>query len=195
MKVPKSWDDISIERYVSISEELERGFKTFDDKINLIAKITGKTVKEVKQNKVPDFTRAIASLVWLNNLPDKKTPHIFKVSGYKFKVRYSITDYNGGEFIDLMKHKENPNKNMHKMLAVICEQKRTILKRRKLSRKEKEQLFYESLSMGTAYPIALFFSKLLRASLRATLTYLGKKAVKRLRNMRKDGVGLSSSVT
>jgi len=180
MKLPKSWQDISIGTFQKLHTLTE---PTFENQIATLAVLTGQTVEQIEEMPIKDITSAIKSLAWMSQLPTAKDCKKFKNGLTTYKFVASQHELAAHQFIavqDLFGQQDNWVGNLHKIMAALAVKYRWF---RKSEIKPTEfewvaDLFKERMSIANAYGYALFFSLCLPELLETTRVYLEQEVAK-----------------
>ncbi len=170
-KIPKSWDDITIEQYQEINR-LDKSDE-IDYLVSLVSIVCHLDVETVESMDLKKLRDLGTSLAFIKTMPDKFV-NDFKLNGKKYIVDCNIAHITTGQYIDLNKYIElGIEENMHKILTLFClPTKRKFLKRVSLKYGKGYDLNELSVELlktpiSVAYPLALFFCKLLEKSMPA----------------------------
>ncbi len=180
MKLPKSWQDISIGTFQQLHKLTE---PTFENQIATLAILTGQTVEQIEELPIREITAAIAKLSWMAQLPTAKDFKKFRHGLTTYKFVASQHELAAHQFItvqDLFGQQDNWVGNLHKIMAALAVKYKWF---RKSEIKPTEfdgvaDLFRDRMSIANAYGYALFFSAYLPASLEITQVYLEREVEK-----------------
>jgi hypothetical protein len=217
MKVPKSWDEISIGQYIELKPVLDEEFDNpITELIHLLAVLLKQPLQEVGKLNVGEYIgiRKDLSFLWETELP-RQVVDKFEIKGKWFKVVTNARELNGGQYMSLVTKLKDVNSDpnatinmMHEILTSIS----VPLEKGKLRWKEIEiepayyqetsKLFYNHLPMSVAYPIALFFYNLSSSLMKVIQDYSNKKLTEAekikeevMMDFLKDGDGSLHSIT
>ena len=179
MKIPTSWHEITIAQYQEIvkldkSDEL-------DYLISLVSVVCHMEVDEVEALTLTALREIGAKLAFIQTMPEKFV-NDFTINGVKYIVDCNIAHISAGQYIDLAKYIEtNVEDNLHKILSIFClPTKRKWLRRVPFKYGQGYDLGQTATLLlqtpiSVAYPLALFFCKLLNKSIPAIEDYLAKE--------------------
>jgi hypothetical protein len=180
MKLPKSWQDISIGTFQQLHKLTE---PTFENQIATLAILTDKSVDEIEELPIKDITSAIKSLAWMSQLPTAKDCKKFRHGLTTYKFVASQHELAAHQFIavqDLFGQQDNWVGNLHKIMAALAV-KYKWFRKSEIKPTEFEgvaDLFRERMSIANAYGYALFFSLCLPELLETTRVYLEQEVAK-----------------
>ena len=180
MKLPKSWQDISIGTFQQLHKLTE---PTFENQIATLAVLTDKSVEDIEELSIREITDAIGKLSWMSQLPTAKDFKKFRHGLTTYKFVASQHELAAHQFIavqDLFGQADNWVGNLHKIMAALAVKYRFF---RKSEIKPTEfdkvaDLFRERMSIANAYGYALFFSAYLPELLETTRVYLEQEVAK-----------------
>ena len=193
MKLPKSWQDISIGTFQKLHKLTE---PTFENQIATLAILTDKRVDEIEELSIKEITSAINSLAWMSQLPTAKDFKKFRHGLATYKFVASQHELAAHQFIavqDLFGQQDNWVGNLHKIMAALAV-KYKWFRKSEIKPTEFEgvaDLFRERMSIANAYGYALFFSAYLPASLEITQVYL-EQEVEKLKKIAEEKTGQPS---
>lgn len=165
--------------------------KTTDDDtekaIQSVSVATGKTVEEVENMPILEFKaidRQVASII--NSRPLKGNPVSFLKSGRKlYQINYKLSTITAGQHTEVQYWLSNDDwvSNMDKILASIAVPVKRYLwvklpGKNDSSRHEQVCEDMQQVDFETAYGCVVFFCKLFRDSIKATLPYLEEEMKK-----------------
>lgn len=168
-KIPKSWSDINIGQF----QEIQRLDKSdeLDYLISMVSVVCHLDVDTVESLTLTHLRDIGSKMAFLNTMPDKFVNY-FKLKDTTYFVDCNIANISAGQYIDLNKYiEEGAEENLHKILTVFClPTKRKWFKRKQLKYGEGYDISKMSNEMlqapvSVAYPLALFFCKLLEKSM------------------------------
>jgi hypothetical protein len=184
MKLPKSWQDISIGTFQQLHKLTE---PTFENQIATLAILTDKSIDEIEELSIKEITAAIKKLGWMSQLPTAKDCKKFRHGLTTYKFVASQHELAAHQFIavqDLFGQQDKWVDNLHKIMAALAV-KYKWFRKSEIKPTEFEgvaDLFRERMSIANAYGYALFFSLCLPGLLEATRVYL-EQEVEKLRKI------------
>ena len=193
MKLPKSWQDISIGTFQQLHKLTE---PTFENQIATLAILTGQTVDQIEELPIREITDAIGKLGWMAELPTAKDFKKFRHGLTTYKFVASQHELAAHQFIavqDLFGQQDKWVDNLHKIMAALAV-KYKWFRKSEIKPTEFEgvaELFKERMSIANAYGYALFFSAYLPASLEITQVYL-EREVDKLKKIAEEKTGQQS---
>ena len=180
MKLPKSWQDISIGTFQKLHKLTE---PTFENQIATLAILTGQTVEQIEELPIRKITDAIAKLGWMAQLPTAKDFKKFRHGLTTYKFVASQQELAAHQFIavqDLFGQQDNWVGNLHKIMAALAV-KYKLFRKSEIKPTEFDKvadLFRDRMSIANAYGYALFFSAYLPELLETTRQYLEQEVEK-----------------
>jgi len=207
MKLPKSWNDISIGQFIDLLPSNFKDKNEVEQLIHTLKTVSSSSVEEVRKLSIRDAKEYASKLTFLQELPTGKAKLEFKLKGVRYKVEPDAQKCSAGTYIttmhifqDLEKDPDLVNKNLHIILAQVI--KPTYFNWRKLKREYKEvdimelsKVLYEELPVSIAYPIIVFFCNLSKLLIPVISDYSTKKIEEVSKELSliekdlKDGVG------
>lgn len=180
MKLPKSWQDISIGTFQQLHKLTE---PTFENQIATLAILTDKSIDEIEEMPIKEITAAIKKLDWMSQLPTAKDCKKFRHGLTTYKFVASQHELAAHQFIavqDLFGQQDKWVDNLHKIMAALAV-KYKWFRKSEIKPTEFEgvaDLFRERMSIANAYGYALFFSLCLPELLETTRQYLEQEVAK-----------------
>ena len=185
MKLPKSWQDISIGQFQELQLLTE---PTFENQIKTVAILTGKSTDEIEELAIVELTAIVKDLGWMATLPNPKEMQTFRIGGTWY---YFVVNHNqlaAHQFItvqDLFADNTKWIGNLHKIMASLCVRKSMLGISKPVKSEEFDnlaELFRNRMPISVAYAYTLFFSLCLPGLLETTRQYL-EQEVESLRKM------------
>lgn len=210
MKVPKSWDEITLNQYSEITDIIAVDMDELDRQVKILSILTGETEDYILDLDLTEVKKHIRDIRFIYSVPSKaKVIQKIKIKGNRYFVNLNVRDITGGEYIDLMsltKDKAQINSNLADIIAIFlkpinifgyhkrsCYRKNDngILVQTLESRTATAKLIKEHLKMSTVFSMSGFFLKNWEALTKATLDSIIKtNEMKKkwiLKQMKKDG--------
>ena len=187
MKLPKSWNDISIGQFIDLLPSNFKDKNEVEQLIHTLKTVTKRPIEEVRKLSIKDAREYASRLGFLQDLPQGKAKMKFKLKGVRYEVEPDAQKCSAGTYIttmhifqDLEKDPDLVNKNLHIILAQVI--KPTYFNWRKLKREYKDvdimelaKVLYEELPVSIAYPIIVFFCNLSKLLIPVINDYSTKK--------------------
>ena len=184
------WSDITIGQFQELTS-IKNGVYDYaiEKEIAVISCITGIGVDELEARPKTTLLDIAKDTEFIKQpIPDRLRGS-FNIGMKRFDIQLNSQNISAEQFILLNKYttdEANTIENMHYIMAVLTNQKRWF---KSLPFSEdfegKAQLFKEKLSIGVAYPAAVFFCKVYKSWLDLIETYLIQKAVTMKKEMEK----------
>lgn len=175
MKIPRSWNDVTIGQFM----ELRQSTKGLDDNFDVtnihIAVLCGITQQEVMAMKVETRNKIVDRISFITTEPTGEFKPTFWHNRKRWRVTNNINKMLPSQYIDAsMFIKQGAETNYHNILAVICQPLRFGLLKAKYDADKVLQNADELLSLPVpvAMAIAAFFLNSLEISIDNTPTYL-----------------------
>lgn len=177
MRVPQSWKEVSINKFLNIRAALEmRDVDKLDRNVFLAAAILGKSVDWVEDNMtLEQIGEVIRKTTFAAHLPQGKPRKLFYLSGKLWVVELQAKNILPAQLIDLTALTQTPEstiENTARIMATICRPAFRKYNSDKVD--EYAKLFGEKLRFDIAHNTALFFCELYTEFLVATNDYLQK---------------------
>lgn len=186
MRLPTSWGQITINQYLALKDCYEPGQDAIEQQIRILSILTGKPDHEIEALPIDRFKAMVTQVAFIEKLPEMKVlPKTVTINGVRHLVNLKVTDLTGGQYIDLMtltRDKDKVTENMASILAVFVTPMQKKWWRWKkapydgLKHREVAANIGKHLTMDIAYPVAVFFCKLLQNSMDAIKEYSIKQA-------------------
>lgn len=188
IKVPTSWNDISIGQYIELRPVLNAEMNDLERLIYLLAVLLKKPTQDIEKIKITDYQliRKKMSFLWDQDLP-REVQRYFTVEGKSFEVVLNARELNGGQYMSVatkLKGAENDPEHVYNNLHSIIASITIPVQKGKLGWKQMNidpsyfqdtgELFYHHLPMSVAYPIGVFFYNLSKSLMISTKDYLNK---------------------
>lgn len=175
MKIPKSWNDVTIGQFMELRQSTKDLSDNFDITNNHIAVLCGITQQDVMAMKVETRNKIVDRIGFITTEPEGKFSSTFWHNRKRWKVTDNINKLTASQYVDVsMFIKMGASENYHNILGVICQPMRLgVLKRKydtdKVMKYADEML---DLPVPVAMSIAAFFLNSLQLSIDNTQTYL-----------------------
>lgn len=167
MKIPKSWNEITIGQYINLLPSNYKKLNAIQSTIHTLSILTGKSKEEIRQLPKDKAERMVKSLSWMENKPQGQYKKTFKLNGKRYKVDPNANTLLAGQYMDAMEilkrlpdDNETIEKNLHLLLSVVCRpQKRKWFKwvDDEIDLVKTAELLHDNLTLDIAYPIIVFF--------------------------------------
>jgi len=199
MKLPKTWNDITIGQYIDLLPSAYKGMNEVEKVIHSLSILTEQSKDDIRALSIDQAKEYNSKLSFLNELPSSHYKATFKLNGVKYRVEPNANKMSAGSYIttmhlfqDLANDPEKIEKNLHIILAQVVQP----IKRKgfkwvnyEIDRMKIAEDFYNGLSMEVAYPICVFFcqlSKHLTPIIEDYSTKTLERTMKELTQMEKD---------
>lgn len=181
-KIPKGWSDVTIGQFQEINR-LDKSDE-LDYLINLVSVLCNLEVDLVESLTLSQLQEIGQKMSFISTMPDKFI-NDFKLNGNHYIIDCNIAHISAGQYIDLQKYIEKgTEENLHNILTVFCfPSKRVWFKRKPLKYGKGYSINaladeFKQVPFSVAYPLAVFFCKLLEKSIPVIKLYLEKELVK-----------------
>lgn len=195
MRVPTNWSDITIKEFFKVNDIFKSKEDPMEKEMQVMSLIGRTNRAVVDKINIVQFKKIYAKFKFLEDIESlvkNKPKRYFWLKGTLYKTHFDIKKFKAEEWMDIMNYGKDAEKhllNMHKSLAVHC---KPVLSFRK-DRVKRAKVFEESMTVGTAYPIFVFFYKVWQGSMphiRIYLDGLMKENQKSLEKVVSDMKGL-----
>ena len=188
MKLPQSWFDVSIAKFLEYNTILtSKIVDPLDLEVNILACFSGLPVKEIETLKTREIMAHIKSLSFLKDLPKTKIPYLFKINGDVYRSSLTMDDMTAGQlmnFSDILKgvKPEDYVYQMADLIGAMCVKRTTglfltngkfhFVRYKYDGYKANAEAFNKHMSIAQAYPFYVFFCKVMEKLLPDTQSYL-----------------------
>lgn len=195
LKIPKSWEEITISQFFFIKEiQEDQRFNILEKDVKILSHLAG--VEENYWDVLPISTvkEAMKALDFLETEPKAEIQDYYQVSNTRYKFMKNVSELPVKQFIDLQHFVSDPElrlDNLHLILATVLIPVK--ISKKGNSSKEKLEEYMETPLMQTAenifsnmkitdaFGIQLFFCLLWNFSLAITKVYLDEKMKNQLK--------------
>jgi len=164
MKMPKSWDELTVGQYQELHPTFEKEYKNPVDKvIEQLMILTNCSNSEIEALTVDDLHALQEQLTFLNKPIDQRLRAVFKVKGIRYRFEVNARKLTGGAYISAMHLAEkDPNTKLHQVLFNIAKPINRFGRDKKVGKDFYEDHVddFKSLPMSVAFPIVSFFLSL-----------------------------------
>lgn len=196
MKLPKGWNEVSIEtflKYYTISTR--KWADPIDLEVNILSCFSGLPPKEIEKLKTRELSGYIKKLDFLKKLPTQKVSSAFVCNGKRYRASLTMDDMTAGQFMnfsDILKGVKPGDYvfQMHQLIGAMCIKRSytmtyPFIKYEYEGYKVSSDEFYKHMTIDIAYPYYVFFCKVMDKSLPAIQNYLSKEMKKIIRSSQK----------
>jgi hypothetical protein len=190
MKICRTWDEVNIRQFIELSR-----LKEDEDVINYYMKVvsilSGKPFAEVEAMNITELKSALKLVKFVDELPSNSLiPTRIKLNGNTYDVQLRVDLLKGGQYIDLKTYTKNEQSiidNMHNIIALFLQPMRKRFwwyvpqKYDVAQMQEAAADVLNHMSVGDAYPMAVFFWNLLLNLTDATHEYISKETMKEIK--------------
>ena len=164
IKLPDSWDEITIGQYQEIcSIESDDNVRRW---VEIISILSNSDPEKVKLMNPVKFAQAVEHLSFILTLPSDR---IFKdeivIDGVTYKFKERLESLTVGEWLDLEAYIDDTNHNIHKTFAVLYSDGTDNIDKR-------SKVFKEKMMIGDVYAALVFFSLIGKESIQTIKDYL-----------------------
>ena len=186
MKIPKSWNDISLKTFSSLSE-LKDTDNDVTNLINRLVLLTSEPLDKIEQLKYGKVAKIASKLSFLNHLPTAKKNTWFIYKGDVFKL-IDIENISNKDFIDLNEIIESDISEGDKLAKCIHKLYKSVRK------KEYDYNHFLELSIGKSYSTILFFWSFVKdyysKYLKRCLIQMEKMSLEEVKKMKEAGIDI-----
>jgi hypothetical protein len=188
MKMPKSWNQVTLSQLYELDLLRQRTDLDAEEQMNqVLSVLSGTSIEDIESIPHNERIAIYSRMDWLGQYPNKKPKNRrFKIGGKTYRIVSNPANISAGEYATLQVIASDGNfvKHINQILAcLMVEQKRhwfgweDVRYDKSRSSEEfhrKSRIIMQELSVGQAYPYALFFSSLLPELLQASQTFFLK---------------------
>lgn len=183
MKVPKNWNEITIEKYYNLVSVTKTEYKNDEVKsFAILGALAGVEPEYFENIPITDLKQLLNDSDFISNpITNKPVTPFFKLKGRKFFFDMVLRDSIAGCFIDLSEYAKEPSTNIHNVLSVFCYEVNWLGKRKKKTinmQREYANFFLKNLTMDIAISYSGFFLTSYEKLQEATRIYLDKQIAK-----------------
>lgn len=178
IKLPKSWESITIEQFPLIYDVIkDESLDKVDKEIRIISILSGYSINFVEVIDLKHLKVLIKAINFMFNFEFPEYVQEFKHNGYTWKVNYDVTKLSAGEFISLTKMtatEQDVINNLAEIAAIFVKPyKRKWFKLVPIDMDYEERLKHiKQVNIGIIYPLCVFFCKVLTNLLPVIKDYL-----------------------
>ncbi len=188
MKYPKSWNQVTLSQLYELDLLRQRTDLDAEEQMNqVLSVLSGTSIEDIESIPHNERIAIYSRMDWLGQYPNKKPKNRrFKIGGKTYRIVSNPANISAGEYATLQVIASDGNfiKHINQILAcLMVEQKRhwfgweDVRYDKSRSSEEfhrKSRIIMQELSVGQAYPYALFFSNLLPELLQASQSFFLK---------------------
>ena len=169
--VPKTWNDLTLGRYMRIMKVLKDKEEVSDIErlvriINCLSKIPKKHIYNLEVKSLKALGKHITS--FLESEPNDELQHLVTIEDIEYGFHPKLFDMTLGEFVDLETYMKDIDNNMHNIMSVLYrpviqkdEQNKYLIEEYEPS-EERANLFKKHLTVKEFNGASVFFSDLER---------------------------------
>lgn len=202
MKLPNSWADVSIDKFIQYYTIQTSNIKdSIDLNVRIIALFADVLPEDVERLTTKEILNYAKKLSFLKDMPKGKIPISFKLKGRVYKTTILMADMTAAQFMnfgDIVKNvkKEDYIYHIADLLGCMCIKRErgiffengkvSFTRYRYTGYKDNSEVFYKHMSIEQAYPIFVFFCDFLTKLQDYTLASLNKMEEKKLKKSKKE---------
>ena len=194
IKLPESWDDITVGMYIELRPILHADMNEIERLIYLLAVILKKPTQDIEKIKIEDYhkMRETLAFLWKEELPTILQKN-FNINGKDYEVVLNANELDAGQYMsvvtklkDIENDPEIAYNKLHEILASISVPVEKVKKKYKRIAiepsyyKKVAQDFYNYLPMSIAYPIGVFFYNLSESLTKIIVDYSKSKIAEKM---------------
>lgn len=180
MKLPKSYNELTVRQYQGVDLILKEDIDHLDKQVKLISHLSGKTIEEVENNtpkQILEWAKTLTFLSNINNLTTSINKRVF-INGRFYCPIIGAEKLLASQLVTL-KHLEEQNKPtelLNQMLACIYVDMDWLGRPKKFDSNTFERTAKDMLDarLGEVYGTLFFYSNVLEKSSPIILTYLNE---------------------
>jgi hypothetical protein len=188
MNMPKSWNQVTLSQLYELDLLRQRTDLDAEEQMNqVLSVLSGTSIEDIESIPHNERIAIYSRMDWLGQYPNTKPKkRRFKIGGKTYRIVSNPANISAGEYATLQVIASDGNfiKHINQILAcLLVEQKRhwfgweDVRYDKSRSSEEfhrKSRIIMQELSVGQAYPYALFFSNLLPELLQASQSFFLK---------------------
>lgn len=178
MKLPVSYNHITVRQYQSI-QPLLIDKMTLDDKISVLARLSGKTVEYIENLKINTLKKYFILISYLTEYPKSKLRKYLFIKGKLFKADTEADNLTTAQYCSIKTFCEGGKQieNLDKICAVVY--KRLTWKgwRNDVKNFDKDCEMFKEIGLGKVYGVVFFCSIVLTYLMENTEDYLKAQQV------------------
>lgn len=155
----------------------------FEKSVKMVACLTGKTPDQVDNMPMRKFNKYCNKIakhfeVLGTKLQKGKPQKFVFIKGRIYRLEYNVSKINAGKYVEALTFNTDVIQNLHKIMATIAV---PVNWRGKEIKRDHAQIAadMENMNFEVAYHCAVFFYQLYRVSMKVSLPYLIREAVKK----------------
>jgi hypothetical protein len=184
------WNKVSVGQYQQIDIILRSDLLPLDKELHIYSILFGRPVEWFEELPLSELVKYRQRTEFLKELPKDILTARVKVAQRRYQLTLNIESLTGGDFIDLTTYTKNKDEiieNMHKLLAIFMKPVKPWYYFGKMNVPLKErEADAKRMVMSDAYPLTLFFCKVLNNLPTAMQDYLKKELDKLIKMVRKE---------
>lgn len=170
-----NWNAITIKKFIQVHQVQNTSFDELDKLVKIAAIVLGKTEQDIENMPADLFKEVVDEIkfIWTTTPSDKLFKEI-EVDGKKYKGTFEFNKLTAGQFIDLshfLNEHVDKLESIHKVLAVMYYNGKydgdEVLKF--------ADKIYNQVTMDKAYPLFVFFCRVIMCFVRVMPDYLERK--------------------
>ncbi len=188
MNMPKSWNQVTLSQLYELDLLRQRTDLDAEEQMNqVLSVLSGTSIEDIESIPHNERIAIYSRMDWLGQYPNTKPKkRRFKIGGKTYRIVSNPANISAGEYATLQVIASDGNfiKHINQILAcLLVEQERhwfgweDVRYDKSRSSEEfhrKSRIIMQELSVGQAYPYALFFSNLLPELLQASQSFFLK---------------------
>ena len=201
INLPKGWHEVSIQKYLEYYTLLTSKIEDpLDLEVRIIACFSNLLTQDIENLKTGEIYKLAKQLSFLKELPNKKVPAFFTCGGENYQACLLMSDMTGGQFMNFNEVLKNTKSedyiyHMADLIGAMCikrevgiffdKGKVSFVRYKYSGYKENAEWFNKHMSIAQAYPLYVFFCKVMDRLPTATQDYLIKETKKLMKKNRK----------
>jgi len=163
MRIPKSFNDISLKQYINFIRVDNSKLDMFDKIITKLSILTGENYESVANIPIVELTKINKQFEWASKeVPTAKLKNEFKINGTTYEIITDANKLTAGQYTSVMTKLKGvePIEIIHEVLASISTIKGVKVKDLPVNYySDTAELFLNNLTVIDAYSIGVFFCK------------------------------------
>lgn len=208
-KLPKSWNDITLEQYGDIYDITQQPpvkgdpFWEVEQNCKVLSVITGEPFDKLYgETPTIEIKHRYRQIAFIATPPSSRPIQKFKLGKFKWFVQYEINKLPASKYIDLRgltKESENIIYNAPALISIFCTPHRFSWKtfrwvKAEIDDSEKTELL-KKCPVSVAYPLTVFFCNLYNSLTEVTEDYLNQQLKQTIREVQEMKAELQATTT
>lgn len=168
VKVPDSWDEVSIGQFQEIAE-LSKESK--DHSLTIASILLDKDPEEIRKYDPRSSEKIVNHLSWIGSYPNEgEYKQSLFIDDVEYRLIENLNGFSGGEWWDMEEYLLDFNANIHLIFAMLYRPLNDVYNN--VECKKRAELFQDKIMIGDVYGSLVFFSLVVIKSIPLIQDYL-----------------------